>query len=190
MEFAQRTQRSRGTPQAIPTLRLGVGCEIPPLSFAPLGMKDTHSCCAGRVQSVHAPNAGAPFSSHCPEAELPGRYALRSRPASQRGEPATCHTLRHSFATHRIESSVDIRPEQGLPGHSNVATTMICLRVIKRPGAGGPNPLVWRNLFLIPYYRSATCPMKRRKQFLPFRAAFVGVMPHATFYLQLPRAAQ
>ena len=70
--------------------------------------------------------------------QLAFAMALRSAGVTK---PASCHSLRHSFATHLLDQGYDIRTIQELLGHSDVATTMIYTHVLNRGGRGVRSPL-------------------------------------------------
>ena len=86
------------------------------------------------------PRSGNKRRHHLDE-HLVQRYIKRAAQQSNINKPVSPHTLRHSFATHLLQSGYDIRTIQELLGHSDVRTTMIYTHVLNKGGKGVISPL-------------------------------------------------
>jgi len=125
-------------------LRDGYGHVFLPDAFA---RKSTNACRDWIWQYVFPaeqrstdPRSGATRRHHLDESGLQ-KAVKRAAELAQIPKRVTCHTFRHSFATHLLEDGYDIRTVQELLGHRDVATTMIYTHVLNRGGRGVRSPL-------------------------------------------------
>ena len=86
------------------------------------------------------PRSGIERRHHLYEERLQ-RALKRALPQAGIAKPVSVHTLRHSFATHLLQSGTDIHTVQELLGHSDVSTTMIYTHVLKVTAGGTTSPL-------------------------------------------------
>jgi integron integrase len=87
----------------------------------------------------HDGRSGSLRRHHLHQTGVQRSVALAAR-ASGLQKRVTCHTFRHSFATHLLQAGYDIRTIQELMGHSDVSTTMLYTHVLNRGGRGVRSP--------------------------------------------------
>jgi integron integrase len=88
------------------------------------------------------PGSGMWFRHHLHESVVQ-RAVKRAVQEVGIAKRATCHSFRHSFATHLLQDGYDIRTVQELLGHRDVATTMVYTHVLNRGGYGVRSPADW-----------------------------------------------
>ena len=86
------------------------------------------------------PRSGAERRHHLSESAIQKAVTLAARRAGIT-KPCSPHVLRHSFATHMLQSGYDIRTVQELLGHADVSTTMVYTHVMNKGGRGVLSPL-------------------------------------------------